>query len=189
MIQKLTALLIRFCEWRGSTQHVTGRGTDDVYMTRYILFRSPLFSIYIHQFLRSDRDSYHDHPWNFWTYVVSGSYIEHRPDSYATTANNRHRLKPPYTLPAICSNVDTTTVRSTKQNRLARRYAAAFHWVQIDRSYNYEERRLAPTTICLVGRRQRAWGFYDAANEQWVYWKKYLGVPIEENEELKPSNA
>ena len=56
-------------------------GTDDpenVYLLRSVLFRSKLFCIYIHRFLRSDKDDHHDHPFDFLGYVVKGGYIESR---------------------------------------------------------------------------------------------------------------
>jgi len=50
-------------------------------MIRYMLIRTPWFSLYLHRFLRSDNDRhFHDHPWNFWTLLLSGGYREHTPD-------------------------------------------------------------------------------------------------------------
>lgn len=50
-------------------------------MTRYYLTPKILgFRLVLHQFHRSDNDRhYHDHPWNFISWIIKGSYIEHYP--------------------------------------------------------------------------------------------------------------
>lgn len=165
----LVRLAIRFCEWRGKVLKITGRDADGIYMVRYILFRwDRFFSIYIHQFLRSDTDTYHDHPWNFWTYVVQGSYVEHRPKQPIAAYVTRLTGLPstPY--------CDTVLPRSTRENRLAYRRAEDLHWVEAPRC-TYLLRHRATTTICLLGRRRRVWGFSKHWGD-WVYWKTYLGI-------------
>ena len=48
-----------------------------VHFRRYRLLQTPWFAFYIHQILRSDMDADpHDHPWNFSSLILSGSYIE-----------------------------------------------------------------------------------------------------------------
>jgi hypothetical protein len=50
-------------------------------MLRYFLIRSPWFAVYLHRFLRSDNDRHvHDHPWSFWTLILTRGYFEHLPD-------------------------------------------------------------------------------------------------------------
>ncbi len=50
-------------------------------MTRFALFRSRWFNLYLHCFHRSDMDRYcHDHPWDFVTFLLSGGYWEHTPE-------------------------------------------------------------------------------------------------------------
>lgn len=49
-------------------------------MIRYMLLRTPWFSLYLHHFLRSDHDRhFHDHPWNFLTFILSRGYWENVP--------------------------------------------------------------------------------------------------------------
>ncbi len=49
----------------------------NVHFRRYRLLQTPWFAIYIHQILRSDEDlDMHDHPWNFTSVILSGSYEE-----------------------------------------------------------------------------------------------------------------
>lgn len=48
-----------------------------VHFRRYRLIQTPWFAIYIHQILESDKDTdMHDHPWNFTSLILSGSYYE-----------------------------------------------------------------------------------------------------------------
>jgi hypothetical protein len=48
-----------------------------VYLRRWRLIQTPLFSIYLHRIFMEDADrAPHDHPWNFWSLVLRGGYIE-----------------------------------------------------------------------------------------------------------------
>lgn len=167
MISKIASWLMEWCRRNGKLQNITGREDSDIYMVRAILFRSKWFSIYIHRFIRSDRDSYHDHPWNFFTYVVSGEYVEHRPGHQPL-------------------------VRNTKQNRLKFRRATDFHYVKLNKEFTgcsrAEINKDAPLTICFIGPRKRAWGFISKTTGQWVYWKKYLGIP-HDSEDMSPTTG
>jgi len=51
------------------------------YITRHVLAEFPDGSkIYHHMIHQSDDDKeFHDHPWSFKSYIISGSYIEHEP--------------------------------------------------------------------------------------------------------------
>lgn len=77
---RLAKLVIWWC-WRKPDKrifNITGSTPDDVYMIRYKILewdRIP-WRVYIHQFIRPDRDTYHDHPWGFWTYIIRGGYTE-----------------------------------------------------------------------------------------------------------------
>lgn len=55
-------------------------GHDNPYLKRwYLIPRNPFFNIYLHHFLRSDDDrALHDHPWVSISYILAGSYLEHR---------------------------------------------------------------------------------------------------------------
>lgn len=48
-----------------------------VHFRRYRLLQTPWFAIYIHQICKSDEDADpHDHPWNFQSFILEGSYTE-----------------------------------------------------------------------------------------------------------------
>lgn len=48
-----------------------------LHFRRYRLLSTPWFNIFIHKILKSDGDLHmHDHPWNFSSYILHGSYSE-----------------------------------------------------------------------------------------------------------------
>lgn len=53
-------------------------GKENPYMLRWFLLpRNKWFTIYLHKFLRDDDDrALHDHPWNFLSFMLKGSYDE-----------------------------------------------------------------------------------------------------------------
>lgn len=138
-------------------------GTDDpenVYLRRYFLFRSKLFSIYIHRFLRSDKDDYHDHPFDFVGYIVEGEYRE-----------DMLELHPKYRW--------IETINKRKQGTWAFRRAEDRHMVLLDKHFKPDEYKDAPLTIIFRGPYRREWGFFKEVGNQrhWVYWRDYLNVP------------
>lgn len=51
-------------------------GADPLFI-RYKLVSCRYFALYIHKLLRSDADRcLHDHPWDFFSFVLKGSYVE-----------------------------------------------------------------------------------------------------------------
>lgn len=47
------------------------------YMERWILDLGPLGTIRLHHILRSDEArALHDHPWDFWSLLLTGGYLE-----------------------------------------------------------------------------------------------------------------
>lgn len=57
------------------------------YAYRWVLV-TPIGSIRIHKFLRSDDKRYfHDHSWDFWTFIIKGSYYDVSPDKNNTDYN------------------------------------------------------------------------------------------------------
>lgn len=154
MIKLICKALMYLCEKTGRVVNITGTGADtDIYMIRYIIARNSYFSIYIHRFLRSDRDDLHDHPWDFWTYMVEGQYWE----KLDRTKGYSHNFRSKYT------------------HRFVFRKAEMLHRVELDKHYSYEERNKAPLTFFVAGRKRRNWGF--VKDGVWIPWKKYLGLP------------
>jgi hypothetical protein len=102
MLKKLASWL----DERGSSRMIrrvnreTGKEHD--YLKRFYIFRSKLFSVFIHQFWASDADHIHDHPWSNISWIIRGGYhetsadgtIEYRKKGFKTYRNAEifHRI-------------------------------------------------------------------------------------------------
>tara|TARA_B100000212_G_C27184180_1_gene451665 strand:- start:24 stop:725 length:702 start_codon:yes stop_codon:yes gene_type:complete len=86
LINKLSTIL--FYQWTdfmkltGRKRIILDRETDEPYIERYYLFLTDRnetfpFNIFIHHILKSDNDELHDHPWGYFTFILSGGYYEH----------------------------------------------------------------------------------------------------------------
>jgi hypothetical protein len=168
MIRLLANYLVKWCEKNNRVHYITGGPTGKtVYLVRYIVFKSKLCCVYIHRFMRSDADDPHDHPWNFFTYIISGGYTElhYKTEVDMLTHESTRFLWEPV------SNKRTP-------GSLAHRRATDIHQVVLDRSYEMDEIDQAPFTVCLMGPRRRHWGFWPKSNHgtTWVDWREYLDI-------------
>lgn len=164
MLEKLVHSLMQWCEKRGKVFKITGTaGPDDVYLIRYYVLKSRWCNIFIHQFLRSDRDDLHDHPWNFCTYLVSGSYTE-KMRVYAHNSDGSY-----------LSYHDDLTRRTTESNRFVFRKATDQHQVIVDQDLKEKDKDKAALTLFISGPTKREWGFIK--DNKWVEWREYLGLP------------
>lgn len=180
MIEKLTKSLMAWCEKRGRVFEITGTGgPDDVYLIRYYVVRSKWFNFFIHQFLRSDKDDLHDHPWHFVTYLVNGAYTEKKWNEEDGEIGICRR-----------ANYVNKFDQSIISNRLIYRKATDQHQVVVDRDLKHEQKEQASLTLCFTGPTIREWGFWrtyggvysngkevKAPNRFFVPWRKYLGLP------------
>lgn len=175
LIHKITLQLIAYCEGRGKVFFITGKGTQDIYLIRYLLVNTRFFNFYIHRFLRSDHDVPHDHPWDFITYVVDGEYRE---EKYEDPTG--FYLK---------SDTDFQKVYNYRgKGSLVFRKATDVHKVKVEESVPVLEKERAPLTICITGPRKRTWGFWEGdiildgmsgteqVNSKFIKWTDYLGV-------------
>lgn len=152
----ITKKLMAWCEKKGRVIKITGTaGPDDVYLIRHLVIRSRFFNFYIHQFLRSDRDDLHDHPWNFCTLLLRGAYTEQFKDR---------------TSDAIIS-----VRRTTSLNKLVFRRATDLHRVVVDRDLKEKDKEQSALTLFFSGPKKREWGF--VKDGEWQKWTKYLGLP------------
>jgi hypothetical protein len=64
--------------WLSGKPHFIIGNEDNPYMLRwYIIPRNKFLNIYLHKFLRDDDDrALHDHPWHFFSFMLSGAYKE-----------------------------------------------------------------------------------------------------------------
>lgn len=104
---------------------------DEVYLRRFIIFKTPVCGLYLHFIYMEDRDQDpHNHPMNFWSFVLRGGYVERR-------YNGRR----------VCHDL-----RTRKWLSLARTTKKDFHQIEVLTK--------TPTiTLIFTGRRARDWGF------------------------------
>jgi hypothetical protein len=132
--------------------------------------------------MRSDADDPHDHPWNFFTYVIDGAYTEFFYDRTKST-------KTP-----TGSKWDAfwrVKVNRRDAGSIAFRKATDIHKVVVDKQIDLEvdetgpeakaKIEKAPYTICLMGPRVREWGFWQSENGQpdgskFIDWRRYLSI-------------
>jgi hypothetical protein len=166
---------VKWCEKHNRVFLITGEATqkDDVYLVRYIVLKSVFCCIYIHRFLRSDSSDPHDHPWNFFTYIVSGGYDEHFYDiNKPQTETNWLSVKKKY------KSFWTLRINRRNPGSFAYRRATDIHRVVIPRHYSVAEIEQAPLTACLMLSRKRHWGFWPLKHRGSVFidWRRYLKI-------------
>lgn len=143
--RKLRWALLRFLDIEDEAE--PGR----VYLRRFIIFKTPLCSLYVHQIFRPDGGRHpHNHPFNFWSWVVRGGYAEERAGH---------------------------PVRQRRRWSLAATPMTAFHRiVKVEPSEFVTLTRLRVGTITVVatGRIAQSWGFL--TEDGYVDNRTYLGV-------------
>lgn len=151
-----------FKKWLRGEPHII-LGGDDPYLKRwYVIPRNSRFNIYLHKFCRSDDDrALHDHPWDFWSFILKGGYTEHTADG----AVRRPRFS------------------------LAHRKAEHAHRVELDSDCNCTEKGRVPPglpcqeipawTLFFTTAKRRNWGFH--CPRGWVHWEKFTSGPHGEN--------
>ena len=65
--------------WRTETLP-DGVEIDLPYLERWYIIRTQRFGLYLHRFWASDEDGVHDHPWNNFSWILTGGYWENLPD-------------------------------------------------------------------------------------------------------------
>ncbi len=169
MIKLLTKLAIKYCIWRNKVYHINGNNNNEVFLVRYIFFKSKAFSIYIHRFLHSDADAPHNHPWDFYTYVVENGYQEYFYD-----------ISKPIVEKNEFKSFWTMSINLRKPGSLAFRKATDIHRVILPKTYTLEEIEQAPLSICLMLRRKQNWGYWKNGCF-FIDWREYL--------EIKPDDS
>lgn len=160
MLERIVERIAAWCERKGKVFRITGTGgPSDVYLVRYYVLKSRWLNIFIHRFMRSDRDDMHDHPWDFATYLVRGAYTENKWNpSNGTVVVTRRANQVEYAKLREFFNLSPTR---HQENRLVFRRATDQHQVLTDDSYpdTPDGRSRAPLTVCVTGPTRREWGF------------------------------
>jgi hypothetical protein len=163
VVRFIVDLLIEWCKNHKRAYVIYG-DSDRPYLMRYLVVKNPYVNVFIHKFLRSDDPFPHDHPWNFWSYVVSGGYTEQRFDR--AKAKHNH---------AEYTQYWTQSSEIRLPGSLAYRKFKDIHLVDLDRTYGLDELDLAPTTICVTGRRLQEWGFW-LDDRTYLDWREFLKI-------------
>lgn len=125
---------------------------DKTYLRRWRIIQTPLFSIYLHKIFLPDRDRpMHDHPFNFWSLILKGGYMERVSDTREA------------------SSFMDPTIETNFWGPLS------WHKMPIEYCHNIDRLKKVPTwTLVFVGRRQKDWGFVVGPNRGWVQHDEYL---------------
>lgn len=110
-------------------------GTGDIKLAeRLVIKRAPEGCIYLHRWLRSDPDEFHDHPWDFCSVILAVGYWE-------VTAKGRQWRAP---------------------GSIVFRKARDRHRVELERDRSFLDQfdRPVPISIIFTGPERREWGFH-----------------------------
>jgi len=71
---------LNFLDRHGRKRVIMDRIDNEPYLERYYIFFKERtwfpFNVFLHKFLKSDPDDVHDHPWGYFTLILSGGYYE-----------------------------------------------------------------------------------------------------------------
>lgn len=140
-------------------EDITGRGDEDVYLSRYWLLgsRETRWALMLHKMRRPDDTAcHHDHPWSFWTLVLKGGYVE--------------EVTHPVELPYKHRSGTRNTVVHTRRNRPGMLlFRPAEHTHRISYLPNH-----TCWTLVLRFKRRRNWGFLTKLG--WRPWKLFINL-------------
>lgn len=65
-------------EWAFFSRLGIRNRSGEVYLRRLRIVSSPWFGVFLHRIYSPDEDrAEHDHPWDFWSFILCGWYQEH----------------------------------------------------------------------------------------------------------------
>lgn len=143
-------------------------GSGDTYLFRYRIIKTPFGGIYLHHILMADTDrDPHDHPFRFWSFVLSGGYSEEIFEDLSYDLGDG----------VLCAE------------RIYRRRWLRHSWHRMDTNAAHMITRVLPKTktLVFVGPRVREWGFW--TQTAWVHWVPYVKqyyAPLPDVAEVAP---
>jgi hypothetical protein len=140
---------------------IKDRQSKEPYLVRYYLFlkdrKSFPFNIFLHQFLRSDPDDLHDHPWPYFTFILKGGYWEWRPLITKIMKNESGLCNDPdQTVEVICG--EEKIWRGPGHFRICK--ADSYHRIEVEPGVDC-------WTLFMPGPQKREWGFLTHMNWDW----------------------
>lgn len=142
----------------GRHRLIQDRRTGADYLHRYYLFLTDRtwfpFNITMHKIVLSDDPIFHDHPWSFTSIIIKGGYWEHLPllNTRGQKIGEMSHWRGP--------------------GSIIRHEAEDMHWIEL-------ECEKPATTIVVMGRQKRDWGFLVEAKKgkhRWVKNEHYLNA-------------
>lgn len=151
---------LRTLDRLGRKRVIMDRNSENPYLVRYYLFLKDRkkfpFNAFLHQFLRSDPDDLHDHPWPYFTLILKGGYWEW--------------------IPKFSSGKEKLIIGETKVWR------GPGHF-RVCKATSYHRIEVEPTVDCwtlfMPGPQKREWGFLTHKNWNlnsfdWIRYDKYI---------------
>jgi hypothetical protein len=141
----------------GRKRVILDRESQSPYLNRYYLFLKDRqkfpFNIFLHQFLRSDPDDEHDHPWPYATLVLKGGYWEWRLND-----------------PMDFSKGETKVWRGAGHFRTCK--AESYHRIELETGVDC-------WTLFMPGPQERDWGFlthkkWKPNTFKWIQHEDYI---------------
>ena len=115
-----------------------------LYLRRFVLWRTPYGSVYLHRIVRSDRDRcLHDHPWNSLLITLWGGYRE------------------------VLENGDAFRRPGCVRFMPAKTRHRVLLWHRVS-----DGGEVPAWTLCCVGRKVRSWGFWRRG--EFIPWREFL---------------
>ena len=183
LVKFVADLLVKWCIKKNRVFYIAGgTANETVYLVRYIVYKGVFGCIYIHRFMRSDSQDPHDHPWNFWTYVISGGYHEVFYDRSKPKFKFEMKAIPNTNIRGLtCTEFSeywSKSINIREPGDFAYRRANDIHQVVVDKPRNMDEIEDAPYTICFMKPRIREWGFWplEMNGSGFIDWREYLDI-------------
>lgn len=154
------------------------------------------FSVYLHCFMHPDDDrAHHDHPWNWWSYLLRGPYFEHRNEprgsmAYSLGASEvtlEHHSNKDET--QVIRRYETGSFRGGKAEDAHRidlladncvytpqhGFADTFEWMTEDEYMAVLNNSFVPCwTLFITSKLKRDWGFH--CPKGWVPWWEFTAA-------------
>lgn len=142
---------LNFLEGVGRKRVIMDRQSSQPYLNRYYLFLKDRkkfpFNVFLHQFLRSDPDDLHDHPWPYATFIIKGGYWEWVPTYngvHGTISGEKKLWRGPGHFRTCSAN--------------------SYHRIELEPGVDC-------WTIFMPGPQKRDWGFLKHQNWDWTTFK------------------
>lgn len=139
---------------------------DDPYLIRFTIFELFGFSLKLHTIIRSDRErELHDHPWSFFSLILTGGYHEEtpvNPKTYKFGNQTQKKWMGPWTFRFVKAPYPH---RLDLGRELPANTTGDTEWIA-----SFPERPCV--TLVFMLPKFREWGFYSKLG--WLHHKKYI---------------